>query len=447
MRHSLLNVFRKQPWYVYLTAFLIGFGHLFKNFVLRFSISEIIRSIYVVGRTSWLSDPLEAILYYHATSPFLSVFNHLMASLNEPRGALAYLLFFILVHLASYGLLESYFRRTYGMKGGLALSVLMLNPMVFIYLNQPFYTYWCFLLVSVLIYFFLAPHYSRQLKFVILCVALAMISFIRPSWHLFFVFPLALSYGLITKQTLRNYWALILFILPLSLFVKNKILFDTFSPGTLMGLNIAREHLPPGQTAMPTGVGEVPFVYDSTFDRYITDSEVDFDQYKNIEILQEDKLNHIKLLALSKVYMEEAKEHFSLAYSLKTMFFGYFRYLDSPANNPFMYCCGHSFKASNFYLYDPLDLPDVQWGERTLYLSWYVFIYTGVFLFVLLGFRSFSLEYKILALLILVMSGLYFSFDPYESPRMRMELEPLFWVFAFSLFSKLSQFPNRLKAN
>jgi len=323
----------------------------------------------------------------------------------------------------------------------------MLNPLWFIYFKYPFYSTFLFAIVAGWLFVhFCQPNKSKRLIQVALLLSLACL--FRSSWHLFLITGFTLWY--VYKTDLKaKLIALCFLLLPFSVYLKNYVLFGTFSGTTWSAMNWANgNHIP-----CKEGVAAIPaFSPISSYYNALPALKVTSSQFKDVPQLQGGNIHDARITEVNKAYKAKLDSCFNIKHNLSIWLKeGLFHYLESPAEYSFLYKGNHEGKVTqgiikaNFPITDVFDLPNYKRLGKSgkgleLNLSLYTIIYPLIIFILLWQIKQLSWGERFFLVVLLFYSGAYSFIDFIESNRMRVEIEPLWYFFGFKAFSLVSTF-------
>lgn len=384
-----------------------------------------------------------SILYFHANPPGLSLL-HLFAkqvSFGHPYIFWALVLPFL--HILAWSQFYAFVQRI-GFKYAKWVSlILFLNPLIFIYFKYPFYSTFIFTSSCFLLNILFSSK-SRDYIFIGITIVFAFNALLRSSWHVFVLGAFLLPLFFKTSWKSRGI-ALAIFLLPLSIYVKNYVLFEKFTSSTWMGMNLYH-HIDRGAEDLSIfHAGR--FMPLPAYDGFIQEDHPLVKKYQAVEHLNRGNFNDTRFILVSDAFIEDVKKGFTLKHSIPTLADGYCRFMDSPAHYSFLFEKSDFVEGKAVWLYDWFDLPNPQKGSPHLRkgFSIYLLVYSLSILLSIFLIRKFSFKEMWVIGLCLLLSILYFSIDYVESNRMRFEIEPLWY--AWVLFVIMRLFPKRLPAN
>jgi hypothetical protein len=400
-------------------------------------------------------NPLNAIFYLHGCPPGLSIVWYLSNLFGQWQYAVLHL-FTIGLHLLSYYWLNAVITKVFqNNRYNWVLFGLMLNPLWFIYFKYPFYSTFLFAIVSSWLY----VHYcqsSINKRLVQVALLLSIACLFRSSWHLFLITGFTLWY--VPKTDLKaKLIALCFLLLPFSVYLKNYVLFGTFSGTTWSAMNWANgNHIP-----CKEGVAAIPaFIPISSYYNVLPALKVSSSQFKDVPQLQGGNIHDARIIEVNKAYKAKLDSCFSLKHSLSIWLKeGLFHYLESPSEYSFLYQGNHEGKVThgilkaNFPVADVFDLPNYKRLGKSgkgleLNLSLYTIIYPLIIFILLWQIKRLSWDERFFLVVLLFYSGAYSFIDFIESNRMRIEIEPLWYLFGFKAFSLVSTvWQKKMKKN
>lgn len=373
----------------------------------------------------FLETPLKSFLFTHGSSPFLGILHYISYKLGNGDPYAIYSFLLPILHILSFLFFKraiAQFRLRFEI---FILAVLFLNPLIFIYFRYPFYSSYLFFLTCFLLYALFAP-ISITRKFLFVSLAISIGSFIRPSWHLglalFWIFYMIWIWrNKLSKRIIAL--GVVFLLLPVSLYAKNYILFDSFTGSTWLGMNIARFHT---RNFVPGSLSLVrPFSKISEYKGLYDEENPLIHKYSNEPCLNGEDFQNIRYIFISRAYYKQVAPKISIRHSLAVLDFGVEKYLKSPGN----YFLLKSFTekiSGPWKIYPFTDLlsyslsPDEE-------VNVYQFIYPFMIIVFLISIPTLSKKIKLIFLHLLALSFLYCFVDPNESHRMRMEVEPIFY--------------------
>ncbi len=253
----------------------------------------------------------ESVFYSHAQPPLFNLFNGFILKLFPSHyPEVFHLLFLFIGWLACILIYRSL--RLFNVSAWLSLTAglyFMLSPVVILYENLYSYTYINVFLITLVIYLLLRFINNRKsIDWVLLWCSLSSIALIRSSYHLLWLFAIAFIFILLYDRKLilsKNYF--VGMVIPISIvfgwYLKNQIVFGTFSSSTWLGMNMARI-MPP-----KTLLGEIgPFKSAETY------SMIEKNQaYPNVALLHNEcKTNsgyinyfHIDYISIADQFKKE----------------------------------------------------------------------------------------------------------------------------------------------
>lgn len=357
-----------------------------------------------------------------------------------------------LLHVLSYLFFSRSIRQFLKPGPAFAFSaVLLFNPYIFLYHYYPFYCTFLFCTGAALLYALIVVRgYGRQLLW--LATLFAINGFFRATWQLPLIGLLLLPF--LVRALRRQHYAavavaLLLQLVPAATYVKNYLLFGKFTASTWLGLNLQRLHIDPG-----TDPYKINFL-----DFYAPNCNAKLDsvlppgpltqRFAHVPFLNQCHSLNIRSIEYSDAYMKLAKEQLTPMGMVRTALPWGFIYFESPANY-FVFKYPHyvqpGYDPGGFKL-DYFDLP----GIRGFELSWYLVAYPLAFLFCLyLAVRRRNWVLGYLLVIVGILSALYWGLDPFESQRMRFEIEPIWWFFCLQaglfVYQQIERFlPSRAR--
>ena len=392
-------------------------------------------------------NPLQAIWYLHGCPPGLSIVWYLTYLFGDGQYVVLHLIT-ISLHLLSYYWLNAVIKKVFQNSiYNWVLLLLMLNPLWFIYFKYPFYSTYLFGIVSGWLYVhYCHPDRSKQLIRIALLLSLACL--FRSSWHLLIVTGLTLWY-FPKSNTKAKVIAICFLLLPFSVYLKNYVVFGTFSGTTWSAMNWANgNHIP-----CKEGVASIQaFSPISAYEWVLPAIKNQSTNYPEIAQLHEGNVHDIRIIEVNKAYQIKRDSCLSLSRSLGIWAKeGFWHYLESPTEYTFLYKGNHEGKVTQgiietqFPIADFLNLPNyVRVGKSgnplVLNLSVYTFLYPLIVLILCWNIRQLSNEERFLLVVLLFFSAAYSFIDFIESNRMRVEIEPLWYFFGFKAFTLVQQY-------
>ena len=251
--------------------------------------------------------------------------------------------------------------------------------------------------------------------------------------------------------------AICFLLLPFSVYLKNYVVFGTFSGTTWSAMNWANGN----HISCKEGVASIPaFSPISAYEGVLPTVKTISNKYPEIAQLHEGNVHDIRIIEVNKAYQLKRDSCFSLSHSLGIWAKeGFWHYLESPSEYTFLYKGNHEGKVttgiieSMFPITDFFNLPNyVRLGKSgkplVLNLSIYTFLYPLIVLILCWNIRQLSNEDKLLLAVLLFFSGAYSFIDFIESNRMRVEIEPLWYFFGFKAFTLVQKFwQKKLRKN
>ncbi|EPG64543.1 hypothetical protein [Leptospira wolffii] len=412
---------------------LILFGHIFLS-ATEFPILSVDRYWQMPSKDCFYSAPFDAFLYTHGSSPFLGMVHYAATVLGGGNPNLVYSIILPLLHLISFLLMRKTFRLFRFRGSGLLLGILFLNPAVFAYFRYPFYSTYLFFISSLLIYLLWAPG-NRILRYLLISFLICLASFIRPSWHigLALIWILFLCYKERKRLSKKVLITGILFLaLPVGLYLKNYILFDSFVGSTWLGMNIARTY---NIKPSPTNITAIsPF---SSLDKYsgkYDEQDPLIEKYSNNPCVNGNDFQNVRYIVISREYQKWISPNINFKTSLLAFLIGLIIFLKSPTNylffKPRLLTLPELWKKSQGL--DWLSFP----LRNDLEINLYQFVYLFAMFYFFVRFRKITPRFKLIYLHVFFLGVLYCVVDPMESNRMRFEIEPfLYLLSAISLYS------------
>ncbi|EQA44268.1 putative membrane protein [Leptospira broomii serovar Hurstbridge str. 5399] len=384
------------------------------------------------SKECWYNHPFQALITLNGTSPALALFHSALTHLGNDDPYPLYAVFLPMLHAIGCYLFLSILSAMRLRYRNIWAALFFLNPLVFAYFRYPFYSTYLFFLSLVLLYsLWVVKNRNGRLLSVSMTIALA--SAVRPSWHLglaiFWVGWLAWhERKKLSRAPVITAFFILLF--PFGLYLKNFILFDSFSASSWLGMNLARSRLITLDSNEHKNLA--PFQLPTTLYRGIySEDDPLVSRYSETICLNEDDYHNVRFIEVSRKYLSKVKETTNIQQSFKLLKFGIKVYLSSPSNYPFLL---PQFEAipESLRKYPGLDwfaAVDMGSFDKNLYRI----VYPISLLLLLLRFSSLSYKVRIIVLHTFSMTILYSFIDPFEANRMRFELEP-FWYLCF-LFS------------
>jgi hypothetical protein len=418
--------------FIFLTLLSILFLHLIIFFIRKISLINIDWYIQVIHFPYPDSDFFRSVWYYHAEAPGISIINFIIRSVSGKYYEILFTLILAFLQGLSFFWFYSALKYTQVRFAKWISLVLFLNPLVFIYFKYPFYSTFLFV-TSAAVLFVLFSDRNYMQKVLLLSFILGFNVFIRASWHIVFVFLILLPFW--NKVPLKTVFiSILILILPFGLYVKNYVLFQKFTASTKLGMNLARNHIPPD--AEKPSISKIPAFSDiKMYEPYLDRKSPLLQKYQNIRILNDtvaNRLNNIRIIPVSDLYFKDVIKNFSIKYSVKSSMLGFFRILQSPARYYCFYPDMHIPDVSGIGMYDFFDLPDIPvklFGVKfNLPFSLYTIIYPLAWLLLLLFYSKMMFEEWVILIMTTFFTVAYMLIDNNEANRMRFEIEP-FWYF------------------
>lgn len=426
----LKKIFKNK--FVFLTFLSILFLHLIIFYIGKISLINIDWYIQVIHFRYPDPDFFHSVWYYHAEAPGISIIHFIIRSVSGKYYEISFTIILAFLHGLSFYYFYNVLKYRQVKYAKWICLVLFLNPLVFIYFKYPFYSTFLFVTSSAILYLLFTDKSNFQ-KVIFLSVIFGFNVLIRSSWHIVIVFLIMLPFW--KKAPWKTVFiSILILIIPTGLYVKNYVLFQKFTASTKLGLNLARNHIPPYAkefTTLP-----IKELADMKMDEFNLDQKNPLlVKYKNIRILNDtgnNKLNNIRLILISDVYFKDVIKNFSIIYSVKNSIHGFFKIFQSPAAYNYFYPDKHIPNVSGTGIYDFFDLPDIpmiRHGVKfNLPVSLYTLIYPLAWLILLIFYRKMNFEEWLILIITTFFTVAYMVVDNSESNRMRFEIEP-FWYF------------------
>ncbi|EPG76382.1 putative membrane protein [Leptospira fainei serovar Hurstbridge str. BUT 6] len=394
------------------------------------------------SKECWYNHPFQALITLNGTSPALALFHSAFAHLGKGNPYPLYAVFLPILHAISCHLFLSVLSRLKIRYRNIWAALFFINPLAFAYFRYPFYSTYLFFLSLVLLYsLFVVRDKNRKLLYVSITIAAA--ATIRPSWHL----GLAIFWiGWLTWHERKKLsrasviTAFLILLLPFGLYLKNFLLFDSFSASSWLGMNLARSRLITLDSNERKNLA--PFQLPTTLYRGIySENDPLVSRYSDKICLNEDDYHNIRFIEVSRKYLSKVKEATNVQQSLKLLKFGIKVYLSSPSNYPFLL---PQFAAIPEFL---RKYPGLDWFASVSIGSFdknlYRIVYPISLLLLLLRFPSLSYKIRIIVLHTVSMTILYSFIDPFEANRMRFELEPFWYLCVLFSFIRAKTYVDR----
>jgi hypothetical protein len=418
--------------FIFLTILSILFLHLLIFYVRKISLINIDWYLQVIHFRYPDPDFFHSVWYYHAEAPGISIINFIIRSVSGRYYEIFFTIILAFIHgLSFYWFYCALKYRQVRFAKWISL-VLFLNPLVFIYFKYPFYSTFLFVTSAAVLYVLFSDRSYIQ-KVLLLSFILGFNVFIRASWHIVIVFLILLPFW--KKVPLKTVFiSILILIIPTGLYVKNYVLFQKFTASTKLGMNLARNHIPPDAKGIT--ISRIKAFSDiKLYEPYLDQKNPLFEKYKDVRILNDtvgDKLNNIRNIPLSDLYFKDVVKNFSIKYSVKSSMMGFFRILESPADYYCFYPDMHVPDISGIGIHDFFDLPNFQFVRNGykfhIPLSLYTFIYPLAWLILLIFYRKMNFEEWMILIITTFFTVAYMVIDNFEANRMRFEIEP-FWYF------------------
>ena len=418
--------------FIFLTFLSILFLHMLIFYIRKISLINIDWYLQVIHFRYPDPDFFRSVWYYHAEAPGISMINFIIRSISGKY----YEIFFTLILAFLHGLSFYWFYCALKYKqvrfAKWISLVLFLNPLVFIYFKYPFYSTFLFVTSTAVLYV-LFTNKSYIQKVLLLSVILGFNIFIRASWHIVIVLLILLPFW--KKVPLKTVFiSILILVIPTGLYVKNYFLFHKFTASTKIGMNLARNHIPPDPKR--NSISHITAFSDiKMYEPYLDQKNPLLEKYKNVRILNDtvaDRLNNIRNIPVSDLYLKDVVNNFSIKYSVKSSILGFFRILESPADYYCFYPDMHVPDITGIGINDFFDLPNFQLIRNGfkfhIPLSLYTFIYPLSWLMLLIFYRKMTFEEWMILIITTFFTVAYMVIDNFEANRMRFEIEP-FWYF------------------
>ncbi|MES2388406.1 MAG: hypothetical protein V4543_10430 [Bacteroidota bacterium] len=385
-------------------------------------------------------DFLRSIYYFHGNPPGLSILTRLADEVSF--GHRYELLWAILtgMHILSFYAFRQAAQKAVRFDSRIPVALIFLNPFIFIYFNY-FYNVtlmlcaWCCLLW---LWFSTA---SGSKKTIVTFTVFCFFCLIRSSWHIGIVLAAGIWMLSFWDRPKAKYIALMVFLfaLPLSVYIKNYIVFGKFTTSTWLGMNLCRSNMP-YNCDKPISKLE-PFVPVPEYAKVINLDIPYVNKFKNIAQLNKANFNNVRYIVIADSSLEAFKQCFSIPFSLKSWaLHGLNNYFNSPSDFIFIYSVkwGEPFP---WYSLDFFDLPDLHYttasgNKYDVHLAWYMILYPLVMSVLLLKWTSLPAGLKIACAVLWLYFFMYTIVDPFEANRMRFENEPLFWFAILYIWSE-----------
>ncbi len=387
--------------------------------------------------------PFKALFYTHGASPFLGMIHILALEIGNGNPDSFYSIFLPVLHVLSFIFFLLAIERFRFKYTFLITSILFLNPLLFSYFRYPFYSTYLFTLSSFLL-FSLFSNFSSNTRFFLLSVCLSVASFIRPSWHISVILLLILwgAWNLRKKIQRKILLAgIATFLLPFCLYIKNYFLFDSFSGSTWLGMNIARSYT---RHWIPNHVTSVPAF--SSLDKYkglYNESDPLIQKYSSEPCLNGDDFQNVRYIIIAKNYKDAVVPKISTKRIIDVLNFGFQQFFHTP---------GDYFMLAPFFQRIPYPwniYPNTDFFSLTISkyreISFYKVVYPLLVILLLLSFKNQPWRFKLLSSLLFFLIITNVLIDPFESNRMRIEIEPIwYFLILFYLFRFNRIFRNKI---
>ncbi|EQA38363.1 hypothetical protein LEP1GSC047_2211 [Leptospira inadai serovar Lyme str. 10] len=394
------------------------------------------------SKDCWYNHPLHALLLLNGTSPALALWHSAFTHLGNDDPYPLYAFILPMLHAIGCYLFLSILSSLRIRYRTIWAALFFLNPLAFAYFRYPFYSTYLFFLSLVLLYsLWVIKNRNRRLVSVSITIALA--AAVRPSWHLglaiFWVGWLAWNERKkLSRASIITAFLILLF--PFGLYLKNLILFDSFSASTWLGMNLARSRLITLDSDERKNLAsfQLPTIL---YRGIYSEDDPLVSRYSETICLNGDDYHNIRFIEVSRKYLSKVKETTDVRQSLRLLKFGIKVYLSSPSNYPFLV---PQFSAVPEFLrkYPGLDwfaAVDMGSFDKNLYRI----VYPISLLLLLLRFFSFSYKVQIIVLHTVSLTILYSFIDPFEANRMRFELEPFWYLCVLFSFIRIKAYVDR----
>lgn len=380
------------------------------------------------------SDPVGSIFFQHNNPPLLSLIFWMLDYLTNGNKYIALNLILPIFHLISFNIFYLCLEYLNINKKLIKIScaVFFLNPLMFVYFLYPFYSTFLFFSSILIIYSIISP-ISIEKRLLYITIALSFNSLIRSSYHimivLMFIFPLIIKANI--KYILISCMVL---TLPLSIYIKNYVLFDSFLSSSWMGMNLA-DHIPPYSSHKT--ISELKKF--SRIDKYKKTKywgliEFESQKYNYHESLNLKDYNNYRYIVISRLYLEDLKTNFDIIWSTLYIIKGFFVFFESSSNYRWL-----NQVSNKFFISDIFDLPNLKFSRIEIPISWYHIFYSVAVIFCLVNFKKLDYRLKYLVIYLICFSLIYISVDNKESMRMRFEIEPIYFFLLIAIINMILQ--------
>jgi len=389
-------------------------------------------------------DFLKSILYYHGNPPGLSIIYYLAEKISFGNRSIFFEIIFPILHCICFSLFykvlvvkKIHFRKVIA-------AILFLNPLIFVYFKFPFYSSLIFVSSCFLLYVWTSEDISANKRLLYTAIILSFNGFLRSSWHIVFIL-LILAPFFVKANNRYRIISLLILIIPLSVYIKNYIVFHKFVTSSWTPMNLARAHIP-WECDCKT-ISKVPaFSPPQYYQPYITKDPLQ-EKYKDIPILNRDAGNNVILFAVGDMYTKDLKKCFSIEWSLRQVLQGIFYFYRSPVDYAYLKKrTGGILEDNVYFCYDFFNINENPGSDLNplskaeMYfknLSIYTFIYIFIIIYFIVNIKRLTFNERLIFIIMVLYSGIYATTDFYESNRMRFEIEPFYYFFVILGFNSL----------
>jgi hypothetical protein len=330
--------------------------------------------------------------------------------------------------------------------------IFQILPVVILYENWLFYNYFIVFFLVFIGYFLLKNSFK---SFLYIFISLFIICLWISTFHFSFFLLMALYYFYVFKLGKRKIMISIsFFVLILSWYAKNKILFDSFSSSTWMGMGLEKFIWPHRSDIGWVGIFE-------PIDKYKPYLKED-NRYPNIEILHKEtkknggrNLNHIQYLQVSesskKDFIDFFKESWDRYFIISS--WGFFKFMNPSSNYPFV--SGNYLKIYHYAKWINIDIDKIlknpyEYNRSKKQASFLIFmnIFISINLFFLTKNNRFNifLGYYFITFFFVCSTTTFLELG--ENNRFRVMLLGIFFIaMVISINNVIVFLKNRLKYN
>ncbi len=196
-----------------------------------------------IDKTHLYSEFWPSVWYFHANPPGLSIFHYVADKVSLGHKYTFFEILFPFLHFISLFLFYRVLQFINIKYCKIVTFVLFFNPLIFIYFKYPFNSTIIFVTSCLLLFVLFSPSISKNRKLIYVTLILSFNSFTRASWHVFVIalFLIPFWYSAARKYVVVS---LLLFAVPLGVYLKNYFLFGKFTSSSWSGFNFARIHIP-----------------------------------------------------------------------------------------------------------------------------------------------------------------------------------------------------------